>query len=92
MARVDPDCAEARRVVRRRKCGAGSLLRRDAGCTLLPEADETLIQVFYTADGVLREEASVVAGVEQGGWREVRINLPAGASAASVAHRFHAHS
>ena len=42
----------------------------------LPEWDETLIQVFYSSDGVHREEASVVAGVEQGGWREVRINLP----------------
>ena len=51
---------------------------------LRPEGDETLIQVFYTADGVHREEASLVAGAEQGGWREVRINLPAGASAAPL--------
>jgi len=42
----------------------------------LPEWDETLIQVFYSSDGVHREEASVVAGVEHGAWREVRINLP----------------
>jgi len=50
----------------------------------LPEDDETLIQVFYTADGVHREEASVVAGVGQGTWRDVRINLPAGAGAAPL--------
>jgi SAM-dependent methyltransferase len=50
----------------------------------LPERDETLIQVFHTGDGVHREEASVVAGVEQGTWREVRINLPAGAGAAPL--------
>jgi SAM-dependent methyltransferase len=42
----------------------------------LPECDETLIQVFYSSDGVHREEASVVVGVEQGGWRNVGINLP----------------
>jgi len=52
--------------------------------SLRPERDETLIQVFYTADGVHREEASLVAGAEQGGWREVQINLPAGASAAPL--------
>jgi hypothetical protein len=43
---------------------------------LWPQRNETLIQVFFSSDGVLREEASVVAGVEQGDWREVRINLP----------------
>lgn len=42
----------------------------------LPRRDETLIQVFFSSDGHFREEASVVAGVEQGDWREVRINLP----------------
>jgi SAM-dependent methyltransferase len=42
----------------------------------LPKWNETLIQVFYSSDGVHREEASVVAGVEQDAWREVRINLP----------------
>lgn len=47
----------------------------------LPDRGETLIQVFHTGDGLHREEASVVAGVEQGAWREVRINLPAGAGA-----------
>ncbi len=47
----------------------------------LPERDETLVQVFYTADGVHREEASVVAGVEQGAWRDVRIDLPENARA-----------
>ena len=52
--------------------------------SLRPERDETLIQVFYTADGVHREEASLIAGAEQGEWREVRMSLPAGASAAPL--------
>jgi len=47
----------------------------------LPEWDETLIQVYYASDGVHREEASVLAGVEQGAWRDVRIDLPAHARA-----------
>jgi SAM-dependent methyltransferase len=47
----------------------------------LPEWDETLIQIFYSSNGVHREEASVVAGVEQGVWRNVRINLPDNAHA-----------
>lgn len=47
----------------------------------LPEKLETLVQVFYTHDGVHREEASVVAGVERGEWREVVVHLPAHAGA-----------
>jgi SAM-dependent methyltransferase len=67
---------------RRIKRGLLSAVRRRLH--QLPERDETLIQVFHTEDGIHREEASVVAGVEQGVWREVRINLPAGAGAAPL--------
>ncbi len=77
-------------IARKRAESLGTKMRRRlfaaarTWLSLRPERDETLIQVFYTADGVHREEASLVAGAEQGGWREVRINLPAGASAAPL--------
>ena len=77
-------------IARKRAESLGTKMRRRlfaaarSWLSLRPEGDETLIQVFYTADGVHREEASLVAGAEQGGWREVRINLPAGASAAPL--------
>lgn len=47
----------------------------------LPKNVEAMVQVFYTPDGDYREEASVVAGVLQGDWRTVQINLPAGSGA-----------
>jgi SAM-dependent methyltransferase len=47
----------------------------------LPQKIEALIQVFYSDDGVHREEASVVAGVEHRSWKEVAVTLPAGAGA-----------
>jgi len=47
----------------------------------LPQKIEALIQVFYSDDGVHREEASVIAGVEHGSWKEVAVILPAGAGA-----------
>lgn len=47
----------------------------------LPKNVEAMVQVFYTTDGDYREEASVVAGVLQGNWRTVQINLPAGSGA-----------
>src|SRR4029077_550894 len=77
-------------IARKRAESLGTKMRRRlfaaarSWLSLRPEGDETLIQIFYTADGVHREEASLVAGVEQGGWREVRINLPVGASAAPL--------
>jgi len=46
----------------------------------LPGKVESLVQVFYTADGEHREHDSVIAGVEQGDWQEVTIRLPNGAS------------
>jgi SAM-dependent methyltransferase len=47
----------------------------------LPQRIEALIQVFYSNDGVHREEASVVAGVEHGTWKDVVVTLPAGTGA-----------
>ncbi|MEO7166634.1 MAG: hypothetical protein ABI016_06305, partial [Chthoniobacterales bacterium] len=47
----------------------------------LPRRDEMLIQIFHSADGIHREQASVVAGVEQGDWREVQVKLLEGAGA-----------
>jgi SAM-dependent methyltransferase len=47
----------------------------------LPQKIEALVQVFYTNDGVHREEASVIAGVEQGTWQEIAVTLPSGAGA-----------
>jgi SAM-dependent methyltransferase len=47
----------------------------------LPQRIEALIQVFYSSDGVHREEASIVAGVEHGTWKDVVVTLPAGAGA-----------
>ncbi len=50
----------------------------------LPQNDESLIQVFFSGDGIHCEEASVIAGVEQGDWREVLLSLPRGAQAAPL--------
>jgi hypothetical protein len=50
----------------------------------LPKKVESLIQVFYSANGAHREEDSIIAGVEQGDWEEVTITLPAGAAAAPL--------
>lgn len=49
-----------------------------------PFAQQTIIQVFYTADGTHREEDSVHARVGHDGWKEVRIELPEGAAASPL--------
>src|SRR5437868_12617942 len=46
----------------------------------LPGKVESLVQIFYSADGEHREHDSVIAGVEQGDWQDVTIPLPKGAS------------
>lgn len=74
-------------IARKRNESSGTKFRRRLHRRLrrwlepLPTKVETLIQVFYTTDGYHREEASVIAGVEQGDWAEVVIHLPAGAGA-----------
>ncbi len=50
----------------------------------LPRKVESLIQVFYSTNGAHSEEASIVAGVEQGDWENVVITLPVGAAAAPL--------
>ncbi len=47
----------------------------------LPKKIETMVQLFFSSDGVHREEQSIVAGTAQGDWETVRINLPANAEA-----------
>jgi len=50
----------------------------------LPRKAESFIQIFYSADGIHREEASIMAGVEQADWENVLITLPSGAAAARL--------
>jgi hypothetical protein len=47
-------------------------------------AQQTIVQVFYTADGVHSEEHSSLARIGHEGWKEVRIELPPGAGAAPL--------
>jgi hypothetical protein len=57
---------------------------RDGTIRQTPFAQQTIIQVFYTADGAHREEESVYARVGHEDWKEVRIELPPGAGAAPL--------
>jgi len=57
---------------------------RDGTIRNTPFAEQTIIQVFYTSDGSHREEDSVYARVGHQGWKDVRIELPAGAGAAPL--------
>jgi SAM-dependent methyltransferase len=50
----------------------------------LPGNLESLIQIFHSADGTHREEASIVAGIPQGRWENVRFALPSDAAAAPL--------
>lgn len=47
-------------------------------------AQQTIIQVFYSADGVHCEEHSSLARIGHEGWKEVRIELPPGAAASPL--------
>ena len=57
---------------------------RDGTIRNTPFAEQTIFQVFYTSDGSHREEDSVYARVGHQGWKDVRIELPAGAGAAPL--------
>jgi hypothetical protein len=57
---------------------------RDGTIRQTPFAQQTIIQVFHTADGTHREEDSVYARVGHEEWKEVRIELPPGAGAAPL--------
>ncbi len=50
----------------------------------LPSKIQALVQVFHTSDDTHREEDSVVAAIEQLGWTNVLVRLPAGARAAPL--------
>ncbi|MFL6589342.1 MAG: class I SAM-dependent methyltransferase, partial [Chthoniobacterales bacterium] len=49
-----------------------------------PFAQQTVIQVFHSSDGSHREEDSVYARIGHEGWKDVRIDLPAGMRAAPL--------
>jgi hypothetical protein len=57
---------------------------RDGTIRQTPFAQQTIIQVFYTADGAHREEDSVYARVGHEEWKEVQIELPPEARAAPL--------
>lgn len=74
-------------IARRRPRSLGQKIRERLFATArrrlhpLPQRIEALVQVFYSEDGIHREEASVVAGVEQGAWNKIVVTLPSGAGA-----------
>jgi len=47
-------------------------------------AHQTIVQVFYSADGVHSEEHSSLARIGHEGWKEVRLELPQGAAASPL--------
>jgi hypothetical protein len=47
-------------------------------------AQQTIVQVFYSADGVHSEEHSSLARIGHEGWKNVRIELPPGAAASPL--------
>ena len=57
---------------------------RDGTIRQTAAAHQTIIQVFHTADGIHREDDSVVARIGHDSWKEVTISLPAGAGAAPL--------
>ncbi len=57
---------------------------RDGTIRQTPFAQQTIVQVFYTTDAGHREEDSVYARVGHEEWKELRIELPAGAEAAPL--------
>lgn len=57
---------------------------RDGSVRDLPFLQQTVIQVFYTNDGVHREEHSVNARIGHDGWKNVSIPLPNDAGAAPL--------
>jgi hypothetical protein len=56
----------------------------DGSIRKTPFAQQTIIQVFYSSDGSHREEDSVYARIGHEGWKDVRVQLPAGAGAAPL--------
>jgi Methyltransferase domain len=54
---------------------------RDGTVRRLPFLQQTVIQVFYSYDGIHREENSINARVGHDGWKEISIALPPAAQA-----------
>jgi hypothetical protein len=57
---------------------------RDGTVRDLPFMQQTVIQIFHSADGVHREEDSINARIGHDGWKKVSIALPADAQAAPL--------
>jgi hypothetical protein len=57
---------------------------RDGTIRQTSVAQQTVIQVFHTKDGIHREEDSVYARVGHEGWKELRIELPEDAGASPL--------
>ena len=49
-----------------------------------PSAQETVIQIFYTSDGIYREMDSINARIGHENWKDVSIALPAGAGVSAL--------
>ncbi len=57
---------------------------RDGTIRKTAAAQQTIIQVFHTHDGIHREEDSILARVGHEAWKEVSLALPSGAGAAPL--------
>jgi hypothetical protein len=57
---------------------------RDGSIRSAPMASETVIQIFWTADGVYTEEQSSDARIGHEGWKEVALPLPAAGPVAGL--------
>ena len=83
MARVDPDCPETAESL-------GTRIRRDfwprrgAGCTRCPNATRLSFKSFTRQTGCIARRHRWWRASSRAAWREVRINLPAGAGAAPL--------
>jgi hypothetical protein len=57
---------------------------QDGSIRETPFAQQTVIQIFHSTDGTHSEENSVYARIGHEGWKDLRIELPAGAGAAPL--------
>ncbi|MGI8819370.1 MAG: class I SAM-dependent methyltransferase [Chthoniobacterales bacterium] len=57
---------------------------RDGSIRQTAVAGQTIVQVFHTHDGSHREEQSVAARIGHEAWKEIALELPAGAGAAPL--------
>ena len=57
---------------------------RDGTIRKAPSANQTIVQVFYSGDGVHRAEDFVLSRLGHEAWKELQIELPMGAGAAPL--------